>query len=417
MIFESKLYSLGIGLFAAGVALASPFKRKARLMNKGHRDIEPRIRERLRRDSSTIWIHAASLGEFEQARPLIEKIKREKPDSQILLTFFSPSGYEVRKDFEGADCVTYLPFDTPGSVRKFLDLVKPEIAIFVKYEIWRNYLYELSTRDIPAYLMCAAFREDQKFFSRRYRSYGRWLGKFRRIFVQDAGSRELLEGIGIRDVDVLGDTRFDRVAHVRENRKRIEEIERFKSRGQTALTLVAGSSWPEDEDIYAEWIDSHPEVKLILAPHEFDDRRLQALKSRFKNGVVLQSELKDNSGTDENIDAQVMVLDSFGLLSSAYAYGDVAYVGGGFGDGLHNINEAAVYGMPVIYGPNNRKFIEAREMIECGGGIEIESTESFGKAMEMLSDEKLRNRRGEASERYINSRLGATEKIFDKIFS
>lgn len=417
MIFESALYSTGISLFALGVKIASPFKRKAALLRNGHKEIADRIRQKLKHGDRTIWIHAASLGEFEQARPLIDKIREELPQRKILLTFFSPSGYEVRKDYAKADCVTYLPFDMPGRVKKFLDLVNPEIAIFVKYEIWRNYLYELDRRQIPTYLISATFREDQKFFNRRYRTYGRWLDKFTRIFVQDVGSRNLLENIGITNVDVFGDTRFDRVSKVKESRKQIPEIEAFIKRGKPTLILIAGSSWPSDEEIYKAWIEGHPEVRLIIAPHEFDKKRLDGLKEKFGNGVVLHSELRQNSDLQEQSQPQVMVLDTFGLLSSAYGYADIAYVGGGFGAGLHNINEAAVYDIPVVYGPNNRKFIEAREMSECGGGIEIKSARQFEEAMEMLSDSAERKRRGNASGYYINSKLGATQKVFDKIFT
>lgn len=421
-VLEAPLYSAGIGLYRLGVRLAGVRNPKARKLDKGQSQIWQILKEKLHPGDRVIWVHAASLGEFEQGRPLIEKIKASRPEYKILLTFFSPSGYEVRKDYTGADCVTYLPFDTPRRVRRFLDTVKPEMAIFVKYEIWRNYLYELDARNIPTYLISAVFRPDQFFFRYPESWYGQWLNWYKRIFVQDERSRRLLESIQIRNVDVCGDTRFDRVSQIRANVRRIPELEAFTHRGSNrdektsdCLVIMAGSSWPADEDIYSDWINRHPEVRLVIAPHEFDDERLKQLKQRFTNGAVLLSEVRENAQVSE--EKQVLIIDCFGLLSSAYSYCDIAYVGGGFGDGLHNINEAAVYGIPVIYGPNNHKFIEAREMAECTGGLPVDSRETFEKAVnELVSDPDERKRRGEASDRYIRSKIGATDKIFKSIF-
>ncbi len=415
-LLEKPLYSGAISAFGVGVKVAGFKNSKARLLSEGQKEIWRRLDESIEADARYIWVHAASLGEFEQGRPIIEKIRKERPEYKILLTFFSPSGYEVRKNYSGADCVCYLPFDTPGRVRRFIDKVNPEIAIFVKYEFWRNYLHELWRRQIPVYLISAVFRPDQFFFKRRSAWYGYWLKWYTRIFVQDERSRQLLHSIRVDSVDVCGDTRFDRVSDIRAARKPIPLIERFAGTPGKNKVMMAGSSWPEDERVYAEWFDRHPEIKLVIAPHEFDKERLDTLVSLFKNGAVLMSEAqKDEALLDGK---QVLVIDCFGLLSSAYAYCNVAYVGGGFGAGLHNINEAAVYDVPVFYGPNNEKFIEAGEMASSGGGIPIASKEDFERMADILFyNDRERETRGRNAGDYIRAKIGATDKIFDIIFS
>lgn len=416
-ILEAPLYTAGIALYRFGVRVAGLRNEKARKLDRGQKEIWQRLGEAIGPDDRVVWVHAASLGEFEQGRPLIEMIRAGHPEFKILLTFFSPSGYEVRKNYAGADCVCYLPFDMPAQVKRFIDMAHPEMAIFVKYEIWRNYLHELYVRDIPAYLISAAFRPDQHFFRHRGSWYGLWLRWYRRIFVQDERSRELLESIHIHNVDVCGDTRFDRVSQIRSAGKEIPELRAFTRRGaeDAPAVMMAGSSWPADEDVYAPWFDAHPEVRLVVAPHEFDAERLDRLRDRFRNGVALLSEVRENPAAAKG--KQVLVIDCFGLLSSAYAYCDVAYVGGGFGAGLHNINEAAVYDVPVIYGPNNKKFIEARELAEAGGGMPVSGREEFEAAADaLLLDPAERERRGRRAGEYIRSKIGATGKIFDKIF-
>ncbi|MDE6717136.1 MAG: 3-deoxy-D-manno-octulosonic acid transferase [Muribaculaceae bacterium] len=420
-MLERPLYSFGISAYAAGVRTAALKNRKASLLSAGQKEIWDTLDRKIDPAARYIWIHAASLGEFEQGRPLIEKIKRERPEYKILLTFFSPSGYEVRKNYELADCVCYLPFDTPGRVRRFLYKVNPEMAIFVKYEFWRNYLEELYRRQIPTYLISAVFRPDQFFFKKRSAWYSYWLRWYTRIFVQNDESRRLLEGIGVRNVEVFGDTRFDRVADIRSKGREIPLLQRFTRRGEEGHVpvMMAGSSWPADEEVYSDWFKKHPEAKLVIAPHEFDAERLQKLRVLFGDNCVLMSEAEKNPSLVYNAD--VLVIDCFGLLSSAYAYCDVAYVGGGFGAGLHNINEAAVYDVPVIYGPNNSKFIEAREMAESGGGFPITSKEDFDKVADKLmltsaSSSAERSETGKKAGDYIRSKLGATDKIFGKIF-
>lgn len=403
-------------MMAGGIRLASLKNQKAKLMIKGHKELWDKLENAFSPEDRVIWIHAASLGEFEQGRPLIEMIKKRMPEIKILLTFFSPSGYEVRKNFPLADVVCYLPFDTPRNVKRFLDTVNPDMAIFVKYEFWRNYLYELTERHIPTYLISAVFRPDQKFFKRSGRWYAAWLKCYTHIFLQDDRSRQLLKGIGINNTDVFGDTRFDRVADIRALRKKIPLLERFSSHSDPkhSTVIMAGSSWSQDETIYSDWINSHPDIKLVIAPHEFDAKRLEQLKRLFRNGAVLMSEAEKNPSLVDN--AQVLIIDSFGLLSSAYAYCDIAYVGGGFGAGLHNINEPAVYDVPVIYGPNNSKFIEASEMAASGGGFPISSKEEFEKiADDLTSSPSALQSAGKKAGDYIRSKTGATPLIFSAL--
>ena len=349
---------------------------------------------------------------------MIERLRKEDPEVKILVTFFSPSGYEVRKDYPLADCVCYLPFDTPLRVHRFLDRVRPEKAIFVKYEIWRNYLHELYRRQIPTYLISAAFRPDQKFFKRSFAWYGLWLKWFTKIFVQDEESRKLLASINVTNVEVTGDTRFDRVAKIRETAKAIPELETFSGRASGAerpLLMMAGSSWPKDEDVYIPWFNSHPDVKIVVAPHEFDEARLKKLVERFDNGAVLLSEARSNPDSMQG--KQALIIDCFGLLSSAYAYCDVAYVGGGFGVGIHNINEPAVYGVPVIYGPCHNRFVEAIEMAKVGCGLPITGRDDFdAMADRLFTDSDHRKKLGRWAEEYIQSKLGATDRIYSALF-
>lgn len=415
--FEMPVYSAGISLYRFGVRVAGLGNHKASLLDRGQRDINEHLKV-LKPNDRVIWVHCASLGEFEQGRPLIERLRKEDPEVKILVTFFSPSGYEVRKDYPLADCVCYLPFDTPLRVHRFLDRVRPEKAIFVKYEIWRNYLHELYRRQIPTYLISAAFRPDQKFFKRSFAWYGLWLKWFTKIFVQDEESRELLASINVNNVEVTGDTRFDRVARIRETAKAIPELETFSGRASGAerpLLMMAGSSWPKDEDVYIPWFNSHPDVKIVVAPHEFDEARLKKLVDRFDNGAVLLSEARRNPDAMQG--KQALIIDCFGLLSSAYAYCDVAYVGGGFGVGIHNINEPAVYGVPVIYGPCHNRFVEAIEMAKVGCGLPITGRDDFdAMADRLFTDSGHRKKLGRWAEEYIQSKLGATDRIYSALF-
>lgn len=412
----NPLYNIGISLYGAAARLASLQSKKVSDMIAGQRaTLNTLESERLTKapDGYDVWIHAASLGEFEQGRPLIERLRREHPEKKILLTFFSPSGYNVRRNYDRVDTVAYLPFDTPAKVKRFLDAAKPKMAIFVKYEFWGNYLEQLHRRGIPTYLISSIFRPSQRFF----RPGGEWarnmLRKFNHLYLQDEASRKLLAGIGIENTTVAGDTRFDRVTDIMRMAKEVKIAGKFTENAK--FTLIAGSSWPADEDIYIPWIKANPQVKAIIAPHEFDKERLGLLRKRFAGKAVLLSELQFPS--DLNGDEQVLIIDCFGLLSSLYNYGSVAYIGGGFGAGIHNINEAAVFGIPVVFGPRHHKFKEASDLIACGGGFEINNREECTRVLDnMLNNPDARHSAGEAAADYIRHSIGATDLIYDDLF-
>ena len=408
------MYSLIIHLYAFFIELISPFHKKARLMRLGQWKTNGILREKIDRNAKYIWFHASSLGEFEQGRPLIEKIKAEHPEYKILLTFFSPSGYEVRKNYGGADVVCYLPFDTPYRVKKFLDLSKPVMAIFIKYEFWDNYLSELKRRNIPVYIVSAIFRKEQLFFKWYGGMYRKVLSYFTHIFVQDDASRELLSKYGVTNVSVFGDTRFDRVQDVYKNTKQIPMVELFvnNNRSDNQLTMVAGSSWQQDEEVYLNYFNEHPELKLIIAPHEIHKDHLMHIESMLKRPSIRLSE-----ATEKDIKGKsCLIVDSFGLLSSIYRYGDLAYIGGGFGAGIHNVLEAAVYGIPVIFGPKYQKFKEARDLLQVGGAFSITDEKTFESKMEELSTYRdLLEAAGVAAGDFVKSNIGATNRIIASI--
>ena len=372
------------------------------------------LREKIDRNAKYIWFHASSLGEFEQGRPLIEKIKAEHPEYKILLTFFSPSGYEVRKNYGGADVGCYLPFDTPYRVKKFLDLSKPVMAIFIKYEFWDNYLSELKRRNIPVYIVSAIFRKEQLFFKWYGGMYRKVLSYFTHIFVQDDASRELLSKYGVTNVSVFGDTRFDRVQDVYKNTKQVPMVDLFvnNNRSDNQLTMVAGSSWQQDEEVYLNYFNEHPELKLIIAPHEIHKDHLMHIESMLKRPSIRLSE-----ATEKDIKGKsCLIVDSFGLLSSIYRYGDLAYIGGGFGAGIHNVLEAAVYGIPVIFGPKYQKFKEARDLLQVGGAFSITDEKTFESKMEELSTYRdLLEAAGAAAGDFVKSNIGATNRIIASI--
>ena len=404
------LYNAAISLYAATAKALAPRNPKARKMIEGQRQTMVTL-EQKRGDGEWVWIHASSLGEFEQGRPLIERLRSERPELKILLTFFSPSGYEVRKDYAKADVVCYLPFDKPRAVERFLDLARPSVAIFVKYEFWGNYLESLRRRGIPTYIISAIFRPGQVFFRPWGGMFRNMLRCFTHIFVQDCASRELLGGIGVEDVTVAGDTRFDRVADILRGSKPFPIVENFAA--SAAVTLIMGSSWQPDEDIVIPYFNSHPGLKLIIAPHEFDAGRLEALRARIGRKVGLYSETNEQNASQ----LDCLIIDRFGILSSCYRYASIAYVGGGFGAGIHNVNEAAVYGIPVIFGPRHTKFREAAGLKECGGGFAIGSKEEFNAIADRLTtDPGFLARSGKAAGEYIQSQLGATERVYSHIF-
>lgn len=405
------LYNAGIAAYKLAAQAAAVRNRKARLMLQGQRRTFNYLREHLDPNARYIWIHAASLGEFEQGRPLIERIKREQPDAHILLTFFSPSGYEVRKSYNQVDAVCYLPFDLPLNVKRFLDLVNPVMAIFVKYEFWGNYLNELHRRHVPTFIISAIFRRSQPFFKWWGYMFREMLGCFTRIYVQNEESRQLLKSININQVEVAGDTRFDRVEQVREAAKEFPIIASMVQ--DQPFTLVMGSSWQPDEDIVIPYFNAHPRMKLIIAPHEFDAERLKQLLGMIHRPVQLYSHTSEQEA--RNLDC--VVIDCFGILSSLYRYGQMAYVGGGFGSGIHNINEAAVYGIPVVFGPKFGKFREASDLIAVGGGFSIKSASEFAAVMDrLLADHDALLRAGTTAGNYIKTHTGATARIYRDLF-
>lgn len=402
------MYSLAICFYMLCVRIAALFNEKARLMTAGQRNTW-RVLDRLGGKERYVWFHAASLGEFEQGRPLMERLRREHPEKKILLTFFSPSGYEVRKNYGGADVVCYLPFDTPRNARRFVRMARPEAVFFIKYEFWRNYIEALARSGVPVYSVSSIFRDDQIFFRRYGRGYARVLHRFTHLFVQNEHSRELLASLGVTNVSIIGDTRFDRVIDVRAAAKPLPLVERFAA---GARLLVAGSTWPADEDIILPYFNSHPDVKLVLAPHVVDEAHLEDIEHKLTRRSVRYS-----AATPEKLQkADCLIVDGYGLLSSIYRYGTVAYVGGGFGAGIHNVPEAAVYGIPVVIGPNNNKFREARDLLANGGCREVKDAAEFRQVMDtFLSRPGELAAAGKAAGDYIRNNAGAVDKVFKQV--
>lgn len=406
----TPFYDFAIHLYSLGVKIASLRHEKARKIIDGQAVTMQRLKKELSPEGGYIWIHAASLGEFEQGRPLIEMIRRNHPDAKILLTFFSPSGYEVRHNFSLVDAVVYLPFDTKKNVRQFLDTVKPRMAIFVKYEFWGNYLNELKLRGIPTYIISAIFRKSQPFFKPWGGEFRKMLTYFTHIYVQDEGSRELLAGIGIKNVTVAGDTRFDRVTDIMESCVEIPQAAALTR--DASLTIVAGSTWPPDESYLLPCFNAHPGMKLIIAPHEVNEERIAAIESQLNRPSCRLS----TATPEEAAKCDCIIVDCYGKLSSAYRYGNIAYIGGGFGVGIHNLNEAAVYDIPVIFGPHYHKFKEARDLIKCKGGFSFSNKEEFDAIIEpIVNDKKLREQYGKNAGNYIKENLGATRIIYADI--
>ena len=416
----NKLYDAGIALMAAGIRAASGHSPKLAQMVEGRRRSLDEVRQGLARHGRQgydVWFHAASLGEFEQARPLMESMLSDNPELCILLTFFSPSGYNVRHDFHPQVQTAYLPFDRPQQVRAFLDAAKPAIAVFVKYEFWGNCLEELKERGVPTYLVSAILRPGQIFFKPWGGMFRHILRCYTRLFVQDEDSRRLLEGIGVTNVTVAGDTRLDRVAAISEKAQPCAEVDAFMAASAASgPTIVFGSSWPADEEYYLPFLHRHADIKAIVAPHEFDAHRLDALKEKLgRDNTILLSEIR--SGRPVSASHRYLIVDCFGLLSSLYRYADIAYVGGGFGVGIHNINEAAAFSVPVVFGANTYKFKEAADLTALGGGFRAAKGAEVAVLLESLaSDKDLRAKAGAAAGAYIKASKGATDRILAEIY-
>ena len=408
------IYNLIIYIYQLGVVIYSLFNEKVRKMWRGERAAFKVLKEKVDPDAKYVWFHAASLGEFEQGRPLMEQLRKDHPEYKILLTFFSPSGYEVRKNYEGADIICYLPLDTITNAQRFLRTIRPVMAFFIKYEFWYNYLHILKHRNVPVYSVSSIFRPDQVFFKWYGRQYGRVLNCFTHFFVQNEISRELLEKIGVTNVSIVGDTRFDRVLQIKEAAKQLPIVEAFLS--TDAPVFVAGSSWLPDEEIFVKYFNAHRNWKLIIAPHVIGEDHLRQLEKLLNGRKVLRYTTAEKNIAENSFSSyDVLIIDCFGLLSSVYHYGDVAYVGGGFGVGIHNLLEAAVWDMPVFFGPNNQKFQEAQGL-KKQGGFEIDGYEAFERQMDRFAaDPQYLKTEGKRAGAFVKKMTGATEKILSTV--
>lgn len=439
------MYNIAIYIYLIGVAIGSLFNKKIKKMWRGEREAVDLLKEKVDPTAKYVWFHAASLGEFEQGRPLIEQLRATHPEYKILLTFFSPSGYEVRKNYEGADIVCYLPLDTIRNARRFLRAVHPVMAFFIKYEFWYNYLHILKHRGVPVYSVSSIFRPGQVFFKWYGRNYAKVLHCITHFFVQNEVSLQLLKGIGIDEATVVGDTRFDRVLQIKEQAKELPIVEAFKGingKGEACKgalaedackedlsedackgdlsengckgckVFVAGSSWQPDEDIFIRFFNDHPDWKLIIAPHVIGEDHLAYILDKLQMKAVRYTQATEQSAAE----ARCLIIDCFGLLSTIYRYGEIAYVGGGFGVGIHNVPEAAVWGVPVLFGPNNKRFQEAQDLLACKGSFEVTDYDSFNTIiLRLISDDKFRHQCGEASANYVKSRSGATDIIMKSV--
>lgn len=402
-------YNLGIIIYTILIRLVSPFYPKARKWSEGRVGMIDRMRREMADAENVVWIHVSSLGDFEQGRPLVDYIKSNYPDYKILLTFFSPAGYEVRKNYPNADYVYYIPADTRREVHRFLDVVRPKVVIFVKYEFWLNMLVELRKRAIRTFIVSAIFRRNSIFFNPFGRIWRNALRSFDTLFVQDEASKALLAEIGITNVEVAGDTRFDRVITIAEAAERVDVVEKFK--GDNRL-FVAGSTWGADEDILLSLINANPNVKFVVAPHEMDEGRIERLLREVKGGAVRYTQVAQCDFEDK----QLLVLDTMGLLSRVYGSADWAYIGGGFGAGIHNTLEAAVYGLPVAFGPKYRKFKEACDLIELGVGASVKSAAELKCWFESLRDDAAKlDKISEVAKAYTLKQRGVTERIVKRI--
>lgn len=402
-------YNIFLLVYKTGIHIAALWNKKANQWVKGRENSFVHIADKLATiDLPIIWIHCSSLGEFEQGRPVIEKLKSQNPNSKFLLTFFSPSGFEIRKDYKGVDWVFYLPLDSKRNAKRFFDIVDPSLVIFIKYDYWLYYLTECKKRNIPLLLVSGIFRKDQPFFKWYGNLHRRMLSCFTHFFVQDKRSFDLLKSININNTTIAGDTRFDRVNEIAKNFEPIEEIEKFCA---SSAILVAGSTWPEDERIIKDAIASFPDLKVIIAPHEINKEHIDQLRSIFPNAILYSQLAARNSHL-----ATCLIIDNIGMLSRLYHYATITYIGGGFNKGIHNTLEAAVYGKPVLFGPNYKKFREAIGLIEAGGGFCVNSsTDLTAMLQKFISNKNELESCSKRSFEYVKQNKGATEKILHYI--
>lgn len=405
------LYDLAILVYSLLIKTSSLFDKKAKLFIRGRKGWISNLREKVDKNGQYIWIHCASLGEFEQGRPVIEEIKVRFPKYKILVSFFSPSGYEIRKNYSGADLVTYLPMDIKRNAQTFLEILRPAKVLFVKYEFWFHYLNELGRLKIPTYIFSAIFRENQHFF-KNY-AWNKWFRKmltgYEQIFVQDEASLKLLNRHSVFNVTLTGDTRFDRVAKIAQSSKVLPIVEKFRDKYPL---IVAGSTWKPDEELIIRFINQSEGIRYIIAPHEVSTSNINRIIQLLKKRALRFSQLDD----EEVKTAEVIIVDSIGLLSSLYKYGEIAYIGGGFGAGIHNILEAATFGLPVVFGPNHEKFREARDLKKLNAAFAVKNYNELDNIFKALSNELTRNKASEAALNYVNNNRGATEIILKKVF-
>lgn len=395
------LYDLGIRLYRLLIGLVAFKNKKAAAWINGRRNILSQIKSQIKPSTNRIWFHFASLGEFEQGRPVLEEIKLNYPNVSIIITFFSPSGYEIRKNYELADNVFYLPLDTRNTAKEFISIIKPSIAVFTKYEYWYHYFEQLKNQGIPLFIVSGLFRNDQTFFKWYGGLHRKMLRMVSHFFVQNELSETLLASLGLINVTVTGDTRFDRVVKNSQQTSQIKEVATFSKEQKI---FIAGSTWPADEVLLSSLAKNNPDWKFIIAPHEVNPEHIQQVENLF-SGSVKFSDLKSVS------DAQVLIIDNIGMLSSLYQYGDIAYIGGGFGVGIHNTQEAAAFSLPVIFGPNYHKFQEAKDLIELEAAFSIRTNEDLSKTMDYLRNNETRLRAGTIAKDYILNKAGATGMI------
>jgi len=406
------IYQLGIRLYELAAAVAAPFSEKARFWYRGRKNVFRYLSENVSHDRPLIWVHCASLGEFEQGRPLIESVKKQYPQYRVLLTFFSPSGYEIRKNYAQADYICYLPSDTKAHARWFVELVKPEKVFFIKYEYWKNYIFELSRQQIPLYIVSGIFRRGQLFFQKGPRAnwYRNILSHVDHFFVQNQESARLLEQAGLKNSTITGDTRFDRVAEIASNRKDLPLIEKFKG---DAFLIVAGSSWAPDEAILAKYLERNKQVKMIFAPHEVKESNIRRLLELLPEKAVRYS-----AAGDDVHQFRILVIDSIGVLSSVYRYADLAYIGGGFGVGIHNTLEAAIYHIPVLFGPNYLRFGEAVELANRGLAFPVADEQELAEKLDhVIGNDRLLNEIAEKCNQFMSENVGATQLVIEKVFN
>jgi len=403
------LYNLLIHIVGFSLKIIALFNKKIKLFVQGRKKSVALLSEKLTPTDKTIWFHVASLGEYEQGLPIMEKFKKNFPDHKLVLTFFSPSGYEVKKNNSIAEVTLYLPWDTKKNVQKFLKIVRPEKAIFIKYEFWINYLSELKKQNIPTYLISGIFREDQTFFKWYGSFYRSILKSFYYFFVQNKNSKNLLQKIDFTNVIVSGDTRFDRVFAISKAKNNLDFIEEFKGND---LLFVAGNTWQQDEKLLINYINQHNEkTKFIIVPHNIKSKQIQFLKYQINKSVVLFSD-KENK---KIFDFQVLIIDTIGLLTKIYSYADVAFVGGGFGlPGVHNVLEPAVFGVPIVIGKNYSHFAEATELTQLGGVVSIENQTQLNSILnELFSNSDMRREKGSINLEFVQNKKGATQIIID----